>query len=237
MKKKIMYSIIIVSIIIAIFTSIYMIINNDKKENDNKSSEYALKFKKEYEDLNGKKAYGDYKYKELNISEDNPIMYSNYKEIINIISSKTGVIYFGFPDCPWCRNAVEVLLDSAKFNGVEEIYYLNIKDIRDSYKVIDGVLTKTTEAGEGYYELLETLDSILEDYVVDGVNTGVKRLYAPTVVFVKNGEIVGSHVSTVELEDGQTAFDNLTKDQKQELEDIYNYYMEQTFNDYCTDAC
>lgn len=236
MKKKVMYLIVGISVLCLILVSVLMFINKDNKK-EKETNEYALKFKEEYEQFNNKKNSRGQEYLNLTISEDNPIMYSNYNEIINIIDSKTGVIYFGFPECPWCRNAVSVLLESAKYNGVEEIYYLNIQDMRDQYEVRDNELVKTKEAGEGYYELLEALDEILEDYIVSDINTGVKRLYAPTVVFVKNGEIIGHHVATVDLNENQTKYDPLTKEQFNQLKDIYDYYMEQTFNDYCTEAC
>ena len=48
------------------------------------------------------------------------IKYSNYDEIFEILESKSGVIYFGFPECPWCRNIALPLVDSAMEYGLEK---------------------------------------------------------------------------------------------------------------------
>ena len=83
----------------------------------NKDITDAIKFKEEYENLNSKD------YKKIEIPEDNQIKYSNYEEVVEIIENGTGVIYLGFPECPWCRNAVPVLLEAATETGIETIYY------------------------------------------------------------------------------------------------------------------
>ena len=193
----------------------------------------ALKFKKEYEDYNGVEV-GEYKYSNLEISEDNPIKYSTYDELINVIKNGTGIIYLGFPECPWCRSALPVLFDVAKDNDVNIIYYLNIKNERDSYVVEDGKIVyeldnegNEKKGTEGYFKLLEVLDDYLSEYTLslDGeiYKTGEKRIYAPTVIFIKDGKILNLHVSTVDSQ--ESGFDKLTKKQEQELYDIYEEYI------------
>lgn len=193
----------------------------------------SLKFKTEYEALNGEEAYGK-KYKKLEISRNNPIKYSNYEEILDIIENKTGIIYFGFSECPWCRSALPVLFDVVEENDIDTVYYLNILNERDSYVVEDGELTLALDEDgneikgtEGYFKLLDALEEHLSDYTVvyedETYEVGEKRLFAPTVVFVKDGDVVGLHVSTVE---GQTdPYEDLTEDQYKELYDIYEGYI------------
>lgn len=82
----------------------------------------AMKFKEEYEKLNGVKS-GKEEYPEVEISADNPVVYADYKEIEEIITSGTGAIYFGFPECPWCRNSVPQLISAAEEVGLDKIYY------------------------------------------------------------------------------------------------------------------
>ena len=86
----------------------------------------SLKFKEEYENLNGKDNGNGKNYLSIDIKSYNPISYSNYEEIFDILDKGTGVIYLGFPECPWCRNLVPVLVDSALEEKVSPIYYLNI---------------------------------------------------------------------------------------------------------------
>lgn len=225
---------------LVIFVGAFSIYNQyqDKLKKDTD----AYKFKEEYEEYNGKTNALGTKYLNVDISDDNIIKYATVEEIIDTIESGTGIIYFGFPTCPWCRNAIGVLFDAANDAEVEQILYLNVYELRDKYEVIDNKLVKTDAEGEGYYELLDALDSVLTDYVVYDSNntsyeTGEKRLYAPTIVFVKDGSIVANHVGTVTLPSGQTAYDSLTDTQKKELYDTYMEYIDAVYLEYCDDAC
>lgn len=149
-------------------------------------------------------------------------------------------------------DAYKFELEYEKYNGKTNAAgtkYPNV-DISDNNiikyatvdEVIDNKLVKTDAEGKGYYELLDALDSILSDYIVYDSNntsyeTGEKRLYAPTVVFVKDGSIVANHVGTVTLPNGQTAYDSLTKTQKKELYNTYIDYIDAVYLEYCDDAC
>lgn len=205
----------------------------------------SLKFKQEYESLNGKTSFLNNKYSKLNISVNNPIKYSNYDEIINLIKSGTGIIYLGFPECPWCRSALPVLLDVSKNNNVETIYYLNIKNERDSYIVEDDKVIyaidddgKEIKGTNGYFELLKVLDEYLSEYVIelDGklYEVGEKRLYAPSVIFVKNGYVTHIQVSTVETH--IDPYKTLTSEQYSELYSIYENEILNIYNNTCSNG-
>ena len=194
----------------------------------------AMKFKREYEKYNNKKIDSGKEYLNLNIKSNNPIKYKSADDLIDIISNKTGIIYLGFPECPWCRNAISVLLDVSEENDIKDIYYFNIKNERDSYTLEDSKLVyEKDENGneikgtKDYSKLLKALDSVLFDYVleIDGkkYETGVKRIYAPSVIFIKDGKIIGIQVSTVESQ--TDPYKKLTKDQYNELYDIYTDYV------------
>ena len=151
------------------------------------------KFKQEYEALNNNSVV-------MNINKNNPIEYIEFDEVIELLTAGTGVIYFGFPGCPWCRNMIPVLFEVADTNN-SSVYYFNPRDIR-------------TNGDESYQKLIE----ILGDYLLENDN-GEKTLYVPDVYFVKNGKIVGNHLSTV---DSQTdPYTPLTEQQTNELKNIY----------------
>lgn len=154
----------------------------------------GLKFKNEYEELNSQSV-------SMSIDEKNPIKYATFDEIIEILSEKTGVIYFGFPACPWCRNVIPVLFEVAQENNIDTIYYFNPREIRNS-------------GDDSYQKLI----SILDDYLEFDEN-GNKTLYVPDVYFIKDGKIVGNHLSTVESQ--TDPYLALTDDQKVELKNIY----------------
>ena len=83
-------------------------------------------------------------------------------------------------------------------------------------------------------ELLELLDSILgeDTYKISDDNftydTSEKRIYLPMIVAVKNGKIMGNHVGTVSLIEGQSKYDLLKKNQIQELSKIYKNLINET---------
>lgn len=177
----------------------------------------ARKFKREYETLNND--YNDsktYKYLDINVSRKNNVKYSSYDEVFKILDKGTGVIYFGFPECPWCRNLVPVLVDAADEAGIANIYYLNNRNDRDVKKLENDKVITEKKGTENYYKLVKKLDSILGEY--KNVDGSVKRLYYPTIVFVKDGKIVDSHIGTLDSHvDGRKP---LTNNQEKELKEI-----------------
>lgn len=198
----------------------------------------AVKFKKEYESLNGEISASGKKYLDVSIDKRNIVKYASIDEVNSIIKSGTGVIYFGYPQCPWCRNAVPCLLEAADSTSLDKIYYLNMYDVRDALEVDDNgnIITKV-EAKEGYMELLNNLSSILDDYIIkdkngNEVNTGEKRLYVPTVVFVLDGEIIDYYVDTLPTQ--TDPYVALTEDEKNELINIYKEKILEVLNDTCT---
>ena len=199
-------------------------------------------FKNEYESLNGKTNESGKIYPEISLENDEIIRYATIKDLENIFENKkTGAIYFGFPECPWCRNAVPVLLDSAKEAGLGKIYYMNVLNMRDK-KVLNenGEVVTENKGTSDYFKILNWLDSILPDYKItdknnNEISTNEKRLYVPIVVFVKDGEIVGYHSDTVESQNDP--YELLTTKQKRELKNIYTELIHKMLDDLCDESC
>lgn len=230
----------IASIVIFISTIVLIVIAigglywhfEGKKEADNKLYD-SSKFETEYESYNGKDTPYGSKYLEIDVDSKNVIKYSSYEEVFSILDGKTGVIYFGFPTCPWCRNLVPVLLDASKEAGLDIIYYLNNKEDRDIKELDDdgNIITKQN-GSDNYYKLVDKLKSVLGEY--SGLNdASIKRLYYPTVVFVKNGKIVDIHIGTVDSQENPNIF--LNDEQYKELKTTLVEKMQKTI--VCDDAC
>lgn len=153
----------------------------------------ALKFKEEYEKMNGEEVYGK-KVRELDIPEDNPFVYATAEEIVEMIDNEeTFAVYFGFSSCPWCRAALPTIIEVAGDLGLDTIYYVDVKNIRNVLKVEDDELITKFEGTEGYIDLLDRLDDVLADYELkdedgEAVDTKMKRIYAPNVVSIVNGK-------------------------------------------------
>lgn len=184
----------------------------------------AVRFKKEYESLNGKKTESNKKYLNVTIKNSNKIVYASYSRIFEILNT-TGVIYFGFPECPWCRNAVPLLLEAANETGIEKIYYMNNKEDRDIKSLKDGKIITEKDGTNNYNKLLKKFGENASVY--ENLNdSNIKRLYFPTVVVVKNGKIVDYITGTV---DSQTdPYKPLNSKQKKELKNKYIKAMKKT---------
>lgn len=178
------------------------------------------RFKAEYSVDNGQKNEEGMEYPKVEISADIPIQYATNEQVKALLTSGTGVIYFGYPQCPWCRNVVPVFAEALAHQSIETVYYYNNEDQRDK-KALDsnGNIVVEKEGSKEYADLLTLLGDFTSEY--EGLNDPmVKRLYFPTIVMVKEGKIVFLHESTV---DSQTnPYEAMSKEQQKELTDLYN---------------
>lgn len=206
MKKRALAFVICLFLLVAlcivyIFSELYT--ESDVPEIKNTD---AVTFKNEYESINNKSIDEVNNYRALDIPEDNPFVYVTAEELVQKIDNhETFVVYFGFNTCPWCRSVLSNLITSAKNNDVKQIYYVDVKNIRDTYTLNDEhEAVRTVEGTKGYYDLLDRLDRVLEKYanltyttkkkkktVVKEVEVGEKRIYAPNVIVVRDGSPVG----------------------------------------------
>ena len=200
MKKKL---IIIVSAIIIIGGGIllYFVLNNKDNENDN------VRFAKEYADSQ--------------VGEDNVFVYKNIDEIINILKYGTGVVYLGFPECPWCQAYVKYLNETAKDANIEKIYYFNILEDRKNNT-------------EKYQEIVSILgDNLQRD------DEGNLKVFVPNVSFVVNGKIIGNDYETsLDTKGFEKPSDYWTEEEVSELENTLNGYMKEVYKALylCTDC-
>ena len=158
----------------------------------------SLKFKEEYEGFNGEK--NDYfEYRNLSITEKNPIIYSSAEEIVQKIeNNETFIVYFGDPECPWCRSVIEQAINSANENGISKIYYVRIWNgfhneiLRDVYELDKESPVLKVKGSVSYYKLLKYFDKLLQDYTLTNkdnktIQVNEKRIFAPSFIYVKDG--------------------------------------------------
>ena len=189
MKNKIL-------LIIILLIGIISITGCEKKELTD-----AEKFKEEYESINNK-TKNKKKVRNISISKDNPIIYKEAKDIIEMMDSKkTFIVYFGFKECPWCRSMVETMLEVAKDYNIDEIYYVDIKDVK--------------EGNKDYLELLNRLDNLLEEYKVNDISMNEKRIYAPTVIAITNGNPF--EMTTGISDDQKDPYEEITNEMKKTM--------------------
>ena len=233
--QKVLIGLIVFILLVTIGIGTYLIINRNNNVSD------AVKFKREYESLNKKKEEETQeKYLNITVDSDNVFVYKSDEEILDVLNKETGIVYFGYATCPYCRSMVNLLNDLAKESNLDTIYYVDIENISDNYEVMEKTVSKITNGTDSYYKILDKLSDYLTDYYIedsDGLeyNTGVKRLYAPTVVAVKDGEIVGFHEGTT----ADASYNReLTPEEQTELKIIYKYMINKLNSDVCTeDSC
>ena len=198
-----------------------------EKENEKKVDVDNIKFKEEYEKLNGTENSSGKTIRTIEIPEKNPFIYKRAKDIVNMIDEEeTFIVYFGFASCPWCRSVVPTLIQVAKDNNIDKIYYVDVLNIRDILEVKEGKVVTKTKGLTAYYDLLDRLDSVLSDYSLkdeDGkeVETNEKRIYAPNVVAIVNGK--AKKLTTGISEEEDDPYMELTDEM---LDDTYKQFEE-----------
>lgn len=190
MKKKCLYAVIIL-LILFIGVGIFVLRKNSDEEPILSDAE---KFSKEY----------------TNISVDNLFVYRSVDEIIKIMKNGTGIVYLGFPECPWCQSYVVYLNEVAKEEGIKEIYYYNI-------------LNDRANNTEDYQQIVEILGDNIE-YDEEGNH----RVYVPNVSFHINGKIIGNDYETAYDTKGfENPSDYWTEDEVNNLKNTLKKYTKQ----------
>jgi len=179
----------------------------DKEEDGPVATADMLRFKEEYEELNGVESAGGRINQAISIPEFNLVRFVTPEEILEITESGTGLIFFGFPQCPWCRQMAPLLIDVALEMGLDTIYYIDLLAVRTTWELQDGVPVMTDPGHPRYQDLLTAFRPVIEPMDLnpfhltdpDGnrINTSELRIFVPTVVAIRDGEIVDWHIYTV----------------------------------------
>lgn len=228
--------------IVYIFSELYT--ESDAPEIKNTD---AVTFKTEYESINNKSIDDEKSYRALDIPEDNPFVYITAEELVEKIDNKeTFVVYFGFNTCPWCRSVLSNLISTAKSNNIDKIYYVDVKNIRDTYALNEeNKAIRTVEGTKGYYDLLDRLDRVLEKYanltysvkkkkktVIKEVEIGEKRIYAPSIVAVREGAPIG--LTTGISKKLKDPYGELTEEINNESLELFNNLFKSLNSDSCS---
>ena len=161
MKRKNIILVIISLLVLIGIGGLFLLKYQNKKEQPT-IREDAKKFASEYSE----------------VTEDNVFVYKNVDEIIKIMEHGTGVVYLGYPECPWCGAYVKYLNEVAKKVGVEKIYYCNTKEVKEN-------------SMDKYHQLISLLDGHLQY-----TDEGEQWIYVPNVSFHIEGEIIGNDYET-----------------------------------------
>lgn len=112
------------------------------------------------------------------VPEDNVYNFISANKSLDLIKHDTGILFLCFPESKWCQEYAKLLNEVAKENNFNTIYYLNLKKIRNNNL---SIYKKLVEAMNGYLSVSDE---------------GIKTIYAPHTVFIKNGKIVACNNET-----------------------------------------
>lgn len=153
------------------------------------------------------------------IDKNNVFVYRSVDEIINILENGTGIVLLGFPECPWCQRYVKYLNEVAKDLGIDKIYYYNIREDRKNNT-------------EDYQKIV----AILKEYLQYD-EEGNKRIYVPSVIALKKGEIVGFDDETAwDTKGFKTPDEYWTDDEVKDLKERLETMIANTGMNICTEC-
>ena len=109
------------------------------------------------------------------LSEDTVFVRADDSDVINTLSEGSGVVFLGFPGCPWCQGLAPIVDQAAKNVGLDEVMYLDILEHRQAQS-------------STYTELV----SLLDDYLPAG-DDGQKSISVPDMTIMKDGEVVARY--------------------------------------------
>ena len=149
------------------------------------------------------------------VGKNNVFVYRNADEIIKILEGGTGIVYLGFPECPWCQAYVPMLNEVAKEEGVEKIYYFNIREDRQ-------------ENTKDYQKIVKLVKNhLMKD------DEGKERIFVPDIYAVKDGKILSHNNETSVIDSDITPSQYWTDSKKSELKQKFKKMIKDIYSNVC----
>lgn len=120
------------------------------------------------------------------VANDNRFVFASVSEVLEKFESGSGLIFLGFQQCPWCQQLAPIVDAAAKAEGLDKIYYLDIRHARETND-------------DTYKKLVEKLKPHLRTD-----QNGQPRVYVPDVTALKEGHVVGHFLQETTV-DGEKA--------------------------------
>lgn len=116
----------------------------------------------------GERFNGDYN----EIPRNNPFIYLNSTELIELLNNGSGIIFMGNYENEWSQEYAKYLYELLKDTEVEKVYYYDVKKVK---------LLKN----RNYYDIIRALEGNLIE-----TDDSDNNLFSPSLYIVKDGEVV-----------------------------------------------
>lgn len=133
------------------------------------------------------------------VEEDNVFYTKDQDSVMKLIEHGTGVVYFGFKECPWCQAYAPYLDEVSKEYDLSVLYY--------------DILNDRKENTEFYQNLVELIGKQGDD-ITGYDNDGNARIYVPLVLYVVNGKIIGYDGESNQLSTDDISVENYWTDER-----------------------
>ncbi len=155
-NKKILLRVVLVLIVIGI--GLFFFLNKESEGNKNFKKDYGIKVPKNTE-----------------------ITYLNDDNLSSSLTSKDKLVFLGKKDSKETKKAVKVLLKIAEENGIDKIYYYDLKNIDNKDKIKEAI-TKKTEKKDIVIPTLFLLKDKKVSNIEEGYNKSISERYEDILI-------------------------------------------------------
>lgn len=106
------------------------------------------------------------------IPRNNPFVYLNSTELINLLNNGSGIVFMGNHESIWSLKYATYLYEVLKVKDIDEVYYYDVKKVK---------LLKN----RNYYNIIKELEGNLIE-----TDDSDKNLFSPSLYIIKDGEVV-----------------------------------------------
>lgn len=140
------------------------------------------------------------------LREDTIIRYTTADEVLSLMENEySGIIVYGFKECPWCQAVIGYVDEIAKEKGYKEVLYLDIREMRD---------LEESEDHQKYLQIFEKIKDKIDNPL---------KIFAPTTTVMSKGEVVSYSIGTVDShqKNDLNILPPMTDSQIEELKELF----------------
>lgn len=139
------------------------------------------------------------------LSEDNAFEVIAKEDLKDFIDHGTGILFLGYPACPWCQAYLPMLDEVLKAEDMQAYYY-NIRVDKDSDR----------DFYDEIAQLLIDKNATNQDDIVQYDNDGKMVIYMPLTLFIEHGGIKQYNGESNTLDSDEIAPEDYWTDEKVE---------------------